>query len=352
MGSARINVLELCAGYGGFSLGLSLTGRAFRTVCYVEREAYAAACLVGAMSRGQLDDAPIWSDLCTFDARAWRGAVDLVTAGFPCQPFSLAGKQLGEADERWIWPDIARIVDECRPSLVFLENVVLDAFRRPRADLENLGYRVKPALRVAASDVGAPHRRDRWFVLGVLADSSGEGLAGRWQPGGHGEEHAEPSDGSADVPDANEVGCDGRAGEPWPQRRAESPDGDPSPNAERINLRPEQRRTESRWSGATEPVIDGESRSSANANRRRLSQLAKRNIEQNRDKSASLGDNALGCGARDWWQARADVRRVSDECPDRVDRLRMLGNGVLPLAVAVAFDALLADACRFPASNT
>lgn len=269
MAPRPIRVLELCAGYGGFSLGLRLTGRATRTVCMVEREAYAAALLAKAMGEGRLDPCPIWSDLCTFDARAWRGAVDLVTAGFPCQPFSLAGKQLGEADERWIWPDIARIVDECRPGLVFLENVVLDAFRRPRADLEDLGYRVRPALRVSASDVGAPHRRDRWFVLGVLADAVCAGLETSRVQVGPGEEHAEPSDGGADAADANDQG-------------QQQPQG----------LEPDER--------------------------------------------GRAGD----CG---WWQARADVRRVSDECPDRVDRLRMLGNGVLPLAVAVAFDALLAD---------
>lgn len=316
MAPRPIRVLELCAGYGGFSLGLRLTGRPTRTVCMVEREAYAAALLAKAMGEGRLDPCPIWSDLCTFDARAWRGAVDLVTAGFPCQPFSLAGKQLGEADERWIWPDIARIIGECRPALVFLENVVMDAFRRPRVDLEDLGYRVKPAIRVSASDVGAPHRRDRWFVLGVAADA--EIRAPRLRSVESGQSTA------------TELGLDGEERD--------------VADAERFNLRPEQGRTESRWSGATEPIVDGESRTFADSDRRRLAQLAQRNLEPSVGQSASLGNDALGRSACDWWQARADVRRVSDECPDRVDRLRMLGNGVLSLAVAVAFDALLADA--------
>jgi DNA (cytosine-5)-methyltransferase 1 len=170
---SRLHVLELCAGYGGFSLGLRLAEPSARTVCYVEIEAYAAAILVAQMERGGLDPAPIWSDLATFDGKPWRGAVDCITAGFPCQPWSAAGKQLGEEDDRWIWPDIARIIGEVRPGRVFLENVSLDAFRRPRADLEDLGYRVPPAVRISAEAVGAPHRRERWWCLASDADGSG-----------------------------------------------------------------------------------------------------------------------------------------------------------------------------------
>jgi len=92
-------------------------------VGYVEREAFAAAVLVARMEDQALDRAPVWDDLTTFDGHPWRGRVDLVAAGFPCQPSSHAGQRLGTADERWLWPHVARVVREVGPSLVFIENV-------------------------------------------------------------------------------------------------------------------------------------------------------------------------------------------------------------------------------------
>src|SRR4029453_3593849 len=115
--------LALCAGYGGFPLAFKLLGMAHRTVGYVERDSYAAATLVARMGDQTLDRAPVWDEVETFDGRRWRGAVDLVSAGFPCQPFSAAGRQRGVDDERWLWPEIARIVGEVGPGLVLLENV-------------------------------------------------------------------------------------------------------------------------------------------------------------------------------------------------------------------------------------
>src|SRR5262249_54028738 len=116
-------ILSLCAGYGGIDLGLELALPGARTVCYVEREATAAGLLVSRFEDGPLDPAPIWSDVKTFDGRPWRGAVDIVVAGYPCQPFSCAGKQLGTKDPRHLWPDVARIIRQVQPEQVFLENV-------------------------------------------------------------------------------------------------------------------------------------------------------------------------------------------------------------------------------------
>ena len=90
-----MNVLDLCAGYGGFSLALKLLGDSFRTICYVERDAFCQALLVARMEEKALDPAPLWDDVTTFDGRRWRGKVDIVTAGFPCQPVSNAGKRGG-----------------------------------------------------------------------------------------------------------------------------------------------------------------------------------------------------------------------------------------------------------------
>jgi DNA (cytosine-5)-methyltransferase 1 len=101
---ARLHALSLCAGAGGIDLGLTIACPTYRTVCYVEREAYAAATLVARMEDKALDCAPVWDDVGTFDGRPWRGAVDILTGGCPCQPFSVAGKRKGVDDPRHLWP--------------------------------------------------------------------------------------------------------------------------------------------------------------------------------------------------------------------------------------------------------
>lgn len=195
MALPALRVLSLCSGVGGLDLGVKLAVPAARVVCHVERDSYAASVLVARMAEASMDPAPIWSDLATFDGQHWRGVVDLVVAGFPCQPASTAGQRQGTNDDRWLWPLVARIIRDCAPSLVFLENVpglltvggapdcyapgwALDttdevgagefvrggAFAAVLADLAALGFDAE-WLCVPASAVGAPHRRERVFVL-------------------------------------------------------------------------------------------------------------------------------------------------------------------------------------------
>ena len=90
--------LSLCSGAGGIDLGLTLALPGYRAVGHVERETYAAATLVARMEDAALDHAPLWDDIATFDGKPWRGAVDIVSAGYPCQPFSVAGKRRGADD--------------------------------------------------------------------------------------------------------------------------------------------------------------------------------------------------------------------------------------------------------------
>lgn len=166
--SSRLTVLSVCAGIGGIELGISLVTDT-RVICYVERESFAASVLLARMEDASLEPAPIWCGaLEGFDARPFAG-VDLLTAGLPCQPYSLAGKREGDEDERAIWPGLIRIVSECRPAMVFLENVPAfiagGFFRRPGEELSRLGYRIERPLFLRASDLGAPHRRERVFIL-------------------------------------------------------------------------------------------------------------------------------------------------------------------------------------------
>lgn len=95
-----MNGLAVCSGADGFGLALGLIVPSYRTVCHVEREAAAAALLATRMAHGEMAEAPIWDDVATFDGRPWRGLVDILTAGFPCQPWSCAGKRKGCKDER------------------------------------------------------------------------------------------------------------------------------------------------------------------------------------------------------------------------------------------------------------
>lgn len=162
-------ILSLCSGAGGLDLGVhDALGGCARTVVFVEHEVTACEVLAARIADGALDDAPIWGDLHAFDGRGWRGKVDGVIGGYPCQPFSVAGKRLGTADPRHLWPSIARIIAECEPGWCFFENVGghlrLGYFDVVRPDLERLGYRVAEGL-FSAAEVGAPHQRERLFIL-------------------------------------------------------------------------------------------------------------------------------------------------------------------------------------------
>ena len=161
-------VLSICTGAGGLDLGFRLAHPDARTVCYVEREAFPVVNLVAAMEANLLDAAPLWDDLTTFDGDPWRRVVDWLIGGIPCQPHSRAGKKRGAADERNLWPDARRVIEECRPGAVFLENVSGIAryyFDSIGPELRGLGYRTEEGL-FSAEEVGAPHIRERLFVLG------------------------------------------------------------------------------------------------------------------------------------------------------------------------------------------
>lgn len=164
--------ISLCAGYGGLDLGLHIAEPRYRTVAFVERESHAAAALVARMEDEALGQAAVWDDLRSFDGRPWRGHVHLVSAGYPCQPFSYAGKRGGDADPRHLWPAVARIVDEARPRWVWCENVeghLSLGFPDVVDSLRSLGYSTKAGL-FTAREAGARHRRRRLFIL-AHADS-------------------------------------------------------------------------------------------------------------------------------------------------------------------------------------
>ena len=167
-----MNEMALFAGAGGGILGGHLLG--WRTVCAVERDPYARDVLVARQNDGCLAPFPIWDDVCTFDGRPWRGLVDVVSGGFPCQDISVAGKGAGLSGERsGLWSEMRRIIGEVRPRFVFVENSPALTIRggvRVIADLAALGYVGQWGV-VGAHHAGAPHKRDRIWIVGELADA-------------------------------------------------------------------------------------------------------------------------------------------------------------------------------------
>ena len=161
-----INVLSICSGYGGIELGLESVIPA-RTVCYVENEIGVASILAARMEDGSLDPAPIWTDLRTFDPEPWRGKVDILAGGFPCQPHSVAGNRLGEDDPRELSGEVLRIAAGLGYPTIFLENVpgiMRFYYDNIRPSLQEMGYTTTEGL-FTASETGAPHKRQRLFIL-------------------------------------------------------------------------------------------------------------------------------------------------------------------------------------------
>jgi DNA (cytosine-5)-methyltransferase 1 len=163
-----VNELALFAGVGGGLLASQLIG--FRTVCAVELDEYRRCVLVQRQNDGHLRPPfPIWDDIRTFDGRPWRGLVDIITGGFPCQAYSTAASGKNNADD--LWPEMRRVVADVAPSYVFAENVSRVAIDAAADDLEQMGYKTK-AISLSAKDVGADHIRERCWLLAYANNKS------------------------------------------------------------------------------------------------------------------------------------------------------------------------------------
>ena len=160
--------LALFAGAGGGILGGKLLG--WQTICAVERDEYAASVLIQRQNDGHLEPFPVWDNVCTFDGKPWRGRVDVVSGGFPCQDISSAGKGAGiEGERSGLWMEMARIVSEVRPRFVFVENspaLTCRGLGRVLGDLAAMGYDAEWGV-LGAHHAGAPHKRDRIWILGT-----------------------------------------------------------------------------------------------------------------------------------------------------------------------------------------
>jgi DNA (cytosine-5)-methyltransferase 1 len=274
--SKAVTHLGLCAGYGGIELGLKRAIPSLRTIALCEVEAFAIANLVAKMESGQLEPAPIWPNLKTFPWEAFRGCVDILTGGYPCQPFSAAGKRQGADDPRHLWPYIARGIRILQPRICFFENVeghISLGLSDVIEDLAGMGYRTTWGI-FSASEVGAPHQRKRVFIMANRIGAGWEGFTGSMDVCGDGSE----SGGS--------VGQKGLRGRVWPSRPGEHRFAWEPPRV--IDISPE----------------------------------------------CSMGRNP------DWSSGRMDYAELCVAGDNRTDELRLLGNGVVPATAALAFRTL------------
>ena len=164
-----MNELALFAGSGGGLLATQMLG--FTTVCAVELDWYCRCVLTQRQNDGCFRTPfPIWDDIRTFDGKPWRGIVDVVTGGFPCQAYSNAAAGKNTADD--LWPEMRRVVADVAPRYVFAENVSEVAINQAADDLEQMGYKAK-AISFSAADLGADHIRPRHWLL-AYANDKGE----------------------------------------------------------------------------------------------------------------------------------------------------------------------------------
>ena len=321
--------ISICSGYGGIELGLSLAGLRHRTVCFLEIEAFAIANLVAKMETGLLVPAPVWTNLKTFNAEAFRG-VDFITAGYPCQPFSCAGQRKGKDDPRHLWPHLRRIYQTIQPRWMLFENVeghVTLGLSTVISDLEEDCYRTAWGLFTAA-EVGAPHRRKRVFIL-AHANSQRE-RAGRGQV--------------YQLDDSRRVGqAFGRL-----QASGVKQSSEVMGDSEHDGLHG------AAFAGSVTETVQHDTQGTDTAceltGTDTAGELADTNKpgSQGRD-SGIMSERAVQWPARpgspqyDWEEPRVTepgLGRAVDGISSRVDRLRLLGNGVVPQQAARAYTIL------------
>ena len=285
----------------------------WRTVCAVERDAYAAQVLAQRQNTGALRPFPIWADVCSFDGRPWRGLVDVVSGGFPCQDISVAGKGAGIDGERsGMWTHMARIIGEVRPRFCYVENspaILTRGLGRVLGDLATLGYDCRWTV-LGAADVGAPHQRDRFWLVG--ADTM--------------RDRREADHRRQSVRDGDRHGAAHATGWQEQQPGLGSKCGHVADADCVRELQPQGGQRDQRgWDGYGNAEV-------RHADSPRL--------EKRQGQRSDDGAQLKALERADWWTAEPDVGRVAHGVAHRVDRLKALGNGQVPRCAATAWRML------------
>ena len=278
---STLREMALFAGAGGGILGGHLLG--WRTVCAVEWDSYAASVLCARQNDGILPAFPVWDDVQTFDGKPWRGLVDVVSGGFPCQDISCAGKGAGITGAKSsMWQHMARIIGEVRPRYAFVENSPLLVGRGAAmviGDLTELGYDCQWGI-VSASDCGAPHKRDRFWLRATSANANSP--------------QCEGSSISSGIPPQN-ANISGYGG-----------------NAEASNTTSQRQQRQGQSWFSCDPA-------------------EKREGETDQSWTERVGHI---------WGIESNVGRVADGVAARMDRLKAIGNGQVPIVAKTAWRIL------------
>jgi len=308
--------LALFAGAGGGILGGKLLG--WETVCAVEWESFPASVLMQRQNDGFLPPFPIWDDVQTFDGKPWRGIVDVVSGGFPCQDISCAGKGAGLDGERsGLWGEMRRIIGEIRPQYAFVENspmLVVRGLNRVLGDFAEMGYDTEWGV-ISAADCGAPHIRERIWILAKRSDvfphADNRGI-GRWQ------QFAESVE-EKDVANPASIGDGGKPRDIYQAHGGQNgqmcwqlvgASKKPSNVADSTSIRqPRQRQS---WFGS-DPA-------------------EKRERETDRAFTERIGYV---------WGVESPVGRVAHGVANRMDRLKAIGNGQVSIVAATAWRILM-----------
>ena len=274
----KLNHLSLFSGIGGLDIAAEWAGFCIAGQC--EWADYPTKVL-----EKHWPDVPRWRDIRTltkesFYERTGLRTVDIVSGGFPCQPFSVAGKRNGKNDDRYLWPEMLRVIAELRPRWVVGENVagiVNLALEDVLSNLEAEGYESR-AIIIPACAVDAPHRRDRCAIIGYrqMADSDKQGVQGRQKSG----------------------------------------------NAE------SKRKATVKLIVRCSKCDDVSNTNHGSGSVRRDRELPE--AESNGSPQSDLAGRTQKHGIREWWPAEPGVGRVAYGIPHRVDRLKCLGNAVVP----------------------
>jgi len=276
IGGNGLNELALFAGAGGGILGGKLLG--WRTVCAVEWESYPASVLLARQNDGILPPFPIWDDVQTFEGNPWRGIVDVVSGGFPCQDISAAGKGAGIDGERsGMWKEMARIISEVRPQYAFIENspmLTIRGLESVLADLAKMGFDAEWGV-LSAADVGANHLRERIWIV-----------------------------------------------------------------AKRGGLFPHAQHDRIRWWEQQSKSFKEKNGNLANSCNKGLQGHRQSGINDESQTKKAISGCGINNRCGNWWKTEPNIQRVADGVVARVDRLKAIGNGQVPLCAATAWNIL------------
>ena len=304
----KLKHLDLFSGIGGFSLGLEATG-GFETVAFCDIDKYSKKVL-----KKQWPNVKQYEDIKELNYGRLKtdgiGPIDIITGGYPCQPFSVAGRKKGEEDPRHLWPEYFRLIKELRPSWVIGENVsghIKLGLDTVLENLESEGYSAR-TFSISASSVGAKHQRER---IWIVANARQHG--GRIEPTGNsegtGRGSLETTKRSADTDTIS--------------RSSER--GKTMANSVEFGLEKHGH------SETTESIKRGKTMADTNVEGRQ-GRIHRRQNKEWESQQRHFGRNSAAHGqqGQNWWDIEPELGRVAHGIPNRVDRLKGLGNSLVP----------------------